>query len=191
MKESLAIVAALLVIAAVVPYLVDIVQGKTKPNIVSWFTWTILTGIATGAAFASGATHTALLTLANTVATGLVVILGLRFGVAKFGWFDVLCQLGAVAGLVLWLVLDSPVIGVIVPVAIDFVAVLPTLRHAWADPGEETWVTYFVGGVAAALTVISVTHYNLVSLLYPVYILCADGGLSGVIIVRGKGKQTV
>ena len=188
MKEALAVVAAVLVIVAVVPYLADIVRGKTKPNIVSWFTWTILTGIATGAAFAGGATHTALLTLANTISTGLVVVLGLRFGIAKFSYFDAFCQLGASVGLVLWLVLDSPAIGVIVSVAIDFIAGLATLRHAWTDPSEETWQTYFVGAVAAALTVASITHFSLVSLLYPVYILCADGAFSGVILARGKRK---
>ena len=145
MRDALTIVGALLATFSTVPYLIDIVRKRTKPNIVSWLTWTILTSIATAAAFAAHEPRSALLTLGATICCASVVVLGLKFGIAKFSKFDILCQVGAILGLIFWLVFDSPVIGIAVPVAIDFIGAMPTVRHGWLKPGEETWQTFLIG----------------------------------------------
>ncbi|HWT56136.1 MAG TPA: hypothetical protein VN031_03850, partial [Candidatus Microsaccharimonas sp.] len=162
-------------------------KKKTKPNIVSWLTWTILTAIATAATFAAHEPRTALLVLASTVCATGVVLAGLRYGIAKFSLFDGLCQAGAFVGLALWLLFNSPTIGIIVPVVIDFVAMLPTLRHAWLKPGEETWQTFLIGTFAPVFTIFSLASFNVNSLLYPLYLLFANGAI--VVVVVGRRKQ--
>jgi hypothetical protein len=185
-KQALAIIAALIAALSVTPYLIDIVHKKTKPNIVSWFTWLLLTAIATAAALAGHSPRSALLLAGSTFCSGAVVVLGLKYGIAKFSTFDILCQIGAILGLVLWLVFNSPDIGIIVPVAIDLMAVLPTLRHAWKSPGEETWSTFLAGSIASVFTIISLTHYNIASLLYPLYLLIANGTIVSAVLIRRK-----
>lgn len=182
MNNALALIGGLVAIGSVVPYILDILRRKTKPNIVSWFTWSVLTGIATAAAFAAHEPRTAVLTLASTVCTGSVVILGLRFGIAKFSLFDILCQIGAVIGLVLWLVFNSPTIGIVVPVAIDVIAMLPTLHHSWLKPYEETWQTFLLGTIAPLFTLASLTTYTTASLLYPLYLFVANATITGTIL---------
>src|SRR4051812_48116785 len=108
MKDILALLAGILAITAIIPYIKDIIQGKTKPNIVSWLTWTVLLIIATSAAFAAHEPRTAFLSLGDTIGTGLTLILGLKYGIAKFSWIDAFCQIGAIIGLVLWLIFNSP-----------------------------------------------------------------------------------
>jgi hypothetical protein len=186
MKDLLALTAGLLAIASAVPYFIDVIRKRTKPNIVSWMTWTLLTGIATAAALAAHEPRTALLTGGTTVATLAIVIAGLRYGIAKFSLFDGLCQSGAILGLLLWLVFDSPTIAIVIPVVIDFAALLPTLKHSWEHPGEETWQAFFIGGIAAALTVLSLSHYELDALLFPLYLFVADFLLAGIIMYRRK-----
>src|SRR6476469_4023817 len=124
MKDILALCAALLAIVSVGPYIIDVIKKRTKPNIVTWFTWSILTGVATAAAIAADEPRTALLVGASTLCTGAVVVAGFFNGIAKFSWFDGLCQAGAVAGLALWIIFNSPTIGIVVPVVIDFIALL-------------------------------------------------------------------
>ena len=186
MKDILALTGALLVTFSTLPYLVDIARRKTKPNIVSWLTWTILTAIATAAAFAAHEPKTALLTLGGTICTAAVVILGLKYGIAKFSRFDIFCQIGAVLGLIGWLAFDSPALGVIIPLIIDFIGALPTIRHSWLKPLEETWQTFLIGVIASALTLASLTRFNIVSLLYPVYLLIANGVLVLIILYRRR-----
>lgn len=182
MRNFLAVLAGVVAIISVVPYLVDIVKLRTKPNIVSWLTWTMLTAIATAATFAAGESRTAMLMLASTVCTVLVVILGLKYGIAKFTPFDAFCQLGALAALLLWLQLDSPTIAIVTVVVIDFIGTLPTLRHSWKQPAEETWQTFCIGALAAALTIISLESYSIDSLLYPLYLVVANGAIAAVVV---------
>jgi hypothetical protein len=186
MKEFLAILAAILAAASTFQYLLDIVRRKTKPNIVSWLTWTILTTISGSAALAAHEPRTAMLLFGSTFCTLAVVILGIRYGVAKFSLFDIFCQAGAGLGLLFWLLFNSPTIGIVVPVAIDFVAMLPTLHHAWLKPGEETWQTFMIGIIAPILTILSLSHFNLNNLLFPVYLVLADMAIVAVVISQRR-----
>jgi hypothetical protein len=184
MKETLAISACLLAIVAAIPYIIDIVRGHTKPNVISWATWTVLLSISTAAAFSAHEPRTALLTMGDLLSTGSIAILGLKFGIAKMSWLDAFCMIAIVVTFTLWLIFDSPAMAVIGAIIIDFIAFVPTIHHAWADPQEETWQAYSVTCVAASFTLISLTHYNVVSLSFPTYLLTVDAGLVAIIIAR-------
>lgn len=186
MKEFFAVAGALLAAVSTLPYLIDIVRRKTKPNVVTWFTWTLLTAISGSAALAAGEPKTALLLYANSLCTGAVVVLGLKYGIAKFSPFDIACQIGAILGLVFWLIFNSPTIGIIVPLIIDFVGMLPTLRHAYLKPAEETWQTFLIGVFAPGLTLLSLTEYNVASLLFPLYLFLANAAIVLVVVSRRR-----
>lgn len=187
-KEILAIIAAVIAVFSTVPYLIDIVKRKTKPNIVTWFTWTLLTGIAAAAAFAAGEPKTALLSLGSAICTGAVVILGLKYGIAKLSLFDALCQIGAIAGLILWWIFNTPEIAIAFVLLIDFIAMLPTLRHSWIKPEEETWQTFMIGVVAATFTLIALSQYTFAGLALPLYLWVANLVMALTIIYRRKKR---
>ncbi len=134
MTTLLIIASSILTVGSVLPYIMDIIRGKTKPRVVSWFTWTLLTGVAFAAAFADKEYPTAILLFFASLATLLVVILGWKHGDRKFERLDLLCQLGVVLGLVLWFIFDSPWVAVLAVVAIDLVGAIPTLIHSWVKP---------------------------------------------------------
>lgn len=186
MRNQLAFIGAILTIVAFLPYIRDILLKKTKPNIVSWFTWTLLTIIATAAAFSAGEWEAAILTLANTIGTLTIVILGLKNGIAKFSVFDGFCQAGALVAVAGWLLYNSPIVAIVGVVFIDFLGVLPTIRHSWINPEEETWQTFFLSTIAPLFTFASLTAYRWENLLYPVYLLIADGLVMTIILYRRK-----
>jgi hypothetical protein len=186
MRELLAIIGAVIAALGTVPYLIDIIRGKTKPNIVTWLTWTMLTAISGAAALAAGEPKTAAFLFGNSLCTGAVVVLGLKYGTAKFSRFDIVCQVSAVLGLVFWLVFNSPTIGIVVPLAVDFIGGLPTIRHSWLKPAEETWQTFMVGVIAPMFTIASLTRFNIASLAFPLYLFIANTALVIIIITRRK-----
>ncbi len=188
MKEVFAWAGPIITLIALVPYIIDVIKKKTKPNVVSWFTWTMLTSIATAAAFAAGEPEAAFLTLANALGTLMIVILGIKNGIAKFSRFDGVCQLGALAALATWLLLDIPLIAIVGVVFIDFLGVLPTIRHSWIEPQEETWQTFFLSTIAPIFTILSLTAFNYENMLYPTYLLLADGLVMFIILHRRKQK---
>ena len=186
MRNILSLLGALLAIGSVVPYLIDIIKRKTRPNIVSWITWTILTAIATAAAFAAHEPRSAILTLATSLGTLSVVLLGLKYGIAKFTLFDGICQTAAIIGLILWFVFNSPLIALVASLGVDFIGLLPTLRHSWLKPGEETWQAFGIAFFASAFTIASIKTFTVTGLLFPVYLTLADGSLALMLIYRRR-----
>lgn len=186
MKTLFLVLATVITVLSVMPYLRDILKGTTKPNLVSWITWTLLTGIATAAEISAHEYVAATFTGAAVVETGLVVLLGLRRGYVKYTTFDAVCQIAAIVGIILWQLFNSPAIGVLAAVTIDFIGALPTFRHSWIKPGEETWQTFFFAGLGAVFGLLALETYNLVSLPYAVYLIAVNAIISAIIIGRRK-----
>ena len=188
MKEFFAVAAGILIMLSSVPYILDILKKKTKPNLVTWTTWTLLIGIATAASFAAHQPRSAILTLGDTFCTFIIVLLGIKHGVAKLSLFDFACQAAAVLGLILWLVFDSPLIAIIFAVTIDFIVTLPTLKHSWIYPQEETWQTFGISALACGLTLLSLSEFRFSGWIFPVYLLLSNLALSSTIIYRRQQK---
>lgn len=184
MREVIAAIAGIIAFCAVIPYVRDTIRGKSKPNIVTWFTWTLLLVIGTSAAFADHEIKTALLSLGNTLGTGLILLLAIKYGTSKFSRLDTFCQIAIVIGLILWFVYDSPEIAVIFVVTIDLIAAIPTFIHSWKRPFEETWQTFFLIAVASLLTILTLTTITISGLLLPIYYLSANAAIAAIILYR-------
>lgn len=171
---------------SIVPYVRDVVHKKTKPNLITWATWTLLTGISSAAAFSASEYVTATVLGVDTLATGLVVLFGLRYGQAKYTLFDLVCQVCALFGLALWLMFDSPLIAVAISVAVDLVATLPTIRHSWLKPHEETARSYLICALSDSFGLFALATFNPISATYLVYNLLIDVTLAMVVRHRYK-----
>lgn len=188
MRNFLIALSGIITIVAAVPYLIEIVRGKTKPRIVSWFTWTLLTGIACAASFADHQYATGILMLCATIEVALVVVLGFKHGDRKFERFDIVCQIAAFVGLALWLIFNSPAIAVLAAVTIDLIGSLPTFKHSWQKPHEETWITYALCGVGGGITVFIAGSWAATAIAYPLYILLVNLVMAAVILASPHRK---
>jgi hypothetical protein len=188
MHEFLTVASGLLAISGGIPYIIDTIKGKTRPNIVTWGTWSLLNGINTAAAFSHGDLQTAFFSGCGTLITGAIAILGFRQGVRKYTRFDAICQLVALLGIPLWLLTDNPALAVAIVIAVDFAGGLPTLRHAWRAPHEETFATFLVSGIAGLLLIASLRDFNFVALGMPLYIFLFDISVIFAILYRTQRK---
>jgi hypothetical protein len=100
--------------------------------------------------------------------------------------FDVVCQISAIIGIILWQLFDSPTLGVLASVVIDLIGALPTVRHAWQKPGEETWQTFAVASVGGLFGLLALSTFNWITLPYATYILIANIFLTSEIIYRRR-----
>lgn len=170
----------------IAPYLMDVARDKTQPNVVSWFTWSLLMVVGTAAAISEGHYATAILTGTSGLATGAVAIFGFRKGKRKYTKFDIVCQILAIIGVILWQLTQHPSIAVAIVVVTDFVAALPTFKQAWHRPHHETWTTFAGASGGALLTVLSLTSYSFTSLAYPLYWAIASGMIAALIVYRRR-----
>jgi uncharacterized paraquat-inducible protein A len=187
MKDTLVIIGASLNLLSVVPYIIDVIRRKTRPNIVSWLTWTILTSIGAAAVFVGSGFAASLLPLSSSLSTLSIVLLGFKYGFSKYSRFDLVCQFSAIGGLLLWYIFNTPVVALVSVVVIDAIAALPTLRHALLRPKEETWQTFAVASFASLVSIIGLKTYTVSSSLYPFY-LCIMNGIIASTILYGRGR---
>lgn len=174
MRPVLVALSGALALAATIPYLRDIVRGRTKPRLVSWLVWSVLVGISSAAAFATRQLPAGVLSLCDALACGLVVLLGYKHGDRTLGRLDVACPLGACMAVGLWGLLESPAVAAVVIVVTDFLGAIPTFRHSWLRPYEETWLAFALSGLSGAVTLLAANFGVLTAIVYPLYILVAN-----------------
>ncbi|HUD10432.1 MAG TPA: hypothetical protein VMR28_02045 [Candidatus Saccharimonadales bacterium] len=167
-KNILIAVAGILTVLSCLPYVIDIAKNKTHPNLVTWVTWMTVVGISTAAAISEHAYHTAILSGAIVLTDIVIVAMSIKKGVKKYTAFDIVCQALAVIGLILWRVTGNPSTAVALSLLVIVIAALPTWRHAWIKPHEETWEGFAIGAVAGALTILSLSSYSFVALALPI-----------------------
>jgi hypothetical protein len=189
MKNVLIIVAGILSIISFIPYITDIIKKKTHPNLITWSTWMLVSGINTAAAISDNALHTALLSGASALGDVIIVVLSLKRGVKKYTPFDIVCQVIAAIGIVLWLATGNPSIAVILSLSVIVIAALPTWRHAWLKPSEETWEGFAIAVVAGILTLFSLRSFTLVALAFPIVLIVNCSVMTSIILVRRRLMQ--
>lgn len=159
------------------PYIYGVVRGNVKPKIVSWFTWCLLAFLLTCTAFISGQIMSAIMSSVTVIVTGFVLILALKQGSVKLDKLDMLCMVGVALGIAAWLVLNNPVLAIFVAVAVDIVAFIPTLVHGWKSPQEESFMSYGLATVGAAMGLFAAVLTGSVfsGLVYPLYATVFNG----------------
>ncbi len=106
----LGVVAAVLGVAEVLPYVRDTERGSTRPHRGTWFIWSVLAGVAFWAHRADGASWSLLLLGVECVGTSVVFALSLRWGHGALSVGERRLVLLAGVGVVGWLVTDEPLV---------------------------------------------------------------------------------
>ena len=192
MRTLLSVLGSLIAVAGTVPYIIETIRGHTKPRIVTWLTWALLTGVAGAASLSAGQLGAAVFALLGTIATTSVVVTGLRYGDRSFTTLDLGCLAGVLAGLLLWLSLDNPVFAVWAAILIDFAGLVPTLVHAWKQPAAETasaFVCVGLGGLITSAAIASGGSFSVAGLGYPLYAAVSMGTVATIIVIRRKSVK--
>lgn len=134
------VVAILLRLLAGASYIVAILQGKARPNLVSWFFWGLTALLAFGVQLYEGAGASALITLAIGLGPIIVVSVAIAKGMhkAKFTATDKWCAGFTAIGIVLWLATKDPLAALLMAVAVDYVSSVPTICEAVQTTGQRT-----------------------------------------------------
>lgn len=184
-------VSALLTILCVVPYIRDTLQGRTKPQIVTWFVWSMLTAIAAVASFADDSFASGMLGVFASVSTALVVIVGWRQANRNFETLDVVCFIAALVGLGVWWASSTALAALFIVMAIDLVGAVPTLRHITKKPFEETAKTFAMAGMGGFFALLAVDELTVEEAAFPVYISLINLVFVLAILMRRRYQRSV
>lgn len=186
-KAVIAIIAALLAIVGNVPYLRDVIKGKTKPHAYTWLIWSIVSAVTFFGQVAKGAGVGAIPTAASEIFTIIIFLFSLRYGFKKHSRTDTIFLIVALLGLIPWILTKDPTLSVITVVSIDVIAFIPTIRKTWKYPGTETRALYSMNVARHILMLISLEAYNTATMLHSIAMITINTLMT--VIITSKRKE--
>ena len=177
--------AGVISLIAVVPYIIAILRGETRPNKATWWVWTAVGLMAASSYYASGAGQTIWFALSYVVGPISVALLSVKYGEGEWSRFDRICLMSAGGSLALWMIFSSPLVALLLNLVIDFMGALPTIRKAYHDPSGEdriAWALYFFG---ALVNMFAIETFEFSIVIYPIYMFVVIGMIT-VLVFRKK-----
>jgi hypothetical protein len=172
-----------------VPYVRDILRGRTRPYRATWAIWTTLGIIAFVAQAADGASWSLLMVGAQAVGVAVVFGLSITRGSGRLGPVDMAIIAVAAAGIVGWYASSRPLFATVCVVVADLAGVALMLPKTWRDPGSETPSSFLLAGLAGLLGTAAVGAFDPSLLLYPGYFAVVNAGLAGIITLRRRYRR--
>jgi hypothetical protein len=171
-NEKFVLVGVLLNITGSATYAWKTLQGKTQPNRVTWFLWALAPLIAFFAQWGEGVKWQSLMTF--MVGFGPLIIFIASFVNRKAFWratvLDYVCGGISVAALILWLITGTGWVAISFSIVADLLAGVPTLIKAWKEPETEHHSVFRNGALSAAITLLTVKHWNFANAGFAIYI---------------------
>lgn len=172
-KQVLALFAIILSIISYIPYIRDIIKGKTKPHAFTWLIWTILGIVGFSAQISDNAGPGAYMNLVNIFVGIYILFAGFKYrsNIVKSDYISLIMALLTIP---LWLITKNPLWSVLLILIIDIFAFIPTIRKSFMNPYSETAETYFINSLKHLLSISALTRYTLITSLYPSYLVSVN-----------------
>ncbi len=187
-KVVLGMVAGIIAFLAYIVYIISIFRGGSKPNRITWWVWAFM-GLVLALSYQfSGAENTIWVPYVEFLGPFIIAILSIKYGEGNFAdKTDLICFIGAVFSIILWIISKNPVIALVTNLAVDSFAIVPTIKKSYSRPeGEDFWA-WFGTGLADSLNMFAVERFTFAVLVYPIYMLISD--LIIIVILLFKKKD--
>lgn len=182
-------VAGFLSILCFLPYILTILQGKTKPNRATWWIWAILSAVISASYYSTGANNTIWLPVCGGIGQLIIAILSLKYGEGGWNRFDRLCLLGVGISLLLWWQFNSPLIALLFNILIDFLGALPTIKKSYYEPQTENLLTWSLYLIASIINLFAIDYWSFQLAAFPLYIFLINATI--VIFILSRNFQII
>ena len=171
-KTVFSIIAMILIVVALYPYIKAIINNKISPHFFSWIIWGIATltvffaqlddggGVGSYALGFSAFTNILIAYLAYKHRKNILI--------TPSDWVLLFIALFAIG---LWWTTSTPLYSVIILSTIDFLGFLPTFKRVYQKPNSESIQFYSIIALRSALIIMALEHYSITTVLFPAVVL--------------------
>jgi hypothetical protein len=181
----LGVLAGVCAVADTVPYIRDIVRGRTRPHRGTWLVWALLAVVVYVSQRADGASWSLLMAGAQALLTSVIFVLAIRRGEGGLSATDAALTAVAGAGVAGWIVLDEAIVATASVVAADLLAAAMMAPKTYRDPDSETLASFVLASLGGALATGAVASADPALLVYPLY-FCAVNAAIALLIQRRR-----
>lgn len=178
------VLAGIINAVALIPYVIDILRGNTKPERATWWVWLTLAIVSLFAQFAGGAKWSLLFAISSTICVGLIAVLSLRYGYGRFHRRDTLALIATAIGVSLALWFRSPLLAVLTVILVDLVGASLTYHKTWYAPRTENKLAWILAIIAGVFAVLAVGDYEPAVYLPPLSTTLVNIGVVFIIYYR-------
>ncbi|MFA6437150.1 MAG: hypothetical protein WC242_03230 [Candidatus Paceibacterota bacterium] len=177
---------AIAVLGSSIPYFRDIISKKTHPHSFTWLIWAITQGTATAALWCGKGGFGVISPTIGTCSIIFIFLLSLRYGEKNITRSDIICLTVAILAILVWWLLNNPLISVILVCLIDAIAFIPTFRKSYNHPWSEKLSAWEVGVIASIFGILAISNYNALTLPYLLMTLLSSIIFSLFLIIRRR-----
>ena len=147
LDERFVYLTLLLTLGGTAHYIALIFSGRVRPNRASWALWAIAPGVVFAAELTEGVGLRTVLTFGIALGPLLVVVASFATKAAywKLGTLDWACGGLSALALALWAITDSADVAIILSIAADALAAIPTVPEDDHPPGNGAPVVLCAG----------------------------------------------
>lgn len=183
------IISGILQVVSIVPYVLSILRGTTRPNIVSYIIWTLVQCINIVSIITAGASWSIIQLVAVTFNTVLIIFLCLRgYGYKEYTRLDWFCLGIALVAAGILIFSSRPLLALSCGIFIEITATVPTLVKTYRHPETELALAWSMMFVASILSFISTTRLDFQNLVFPV-IYAVQSVLIGGLAFWGQRRK--
>ena len=186
LKLLSALVVACMLVAATIPYVLDMLKGNTKPHLYTWLVWFVTGAIGTAGLIYGGGGYPVYTMALGTMMCFLLFILSFRYGTHDIRMSDTVALVVCAIAILFWVGLNNPLWSVILGISIDIIAYWPTLRKTYVEPWSESLVSWIMWIFAPIFSILALEAYNVFTLINYVPIFFVNLLFLGICLARRK-----
>ena len=172
-------------------YILSIVKGYAKPNLVSWAVWTIAPFIAVFFQLKAGAGLSVLPVF--MAGFGPLMIIVAAFLVKKAFWkltaFDIFCGALALFSLVIYIFTHNLGISIFFAILADAIAFIPTMIKGWKFPETESHYAYSFSIISNTIALFVITNWEFTIYSFSFYLIIANVIMTFILFRNSIFKQ--
>jgi hypothetical protein len=174
--------AAVIALISVMPYVVTIFRGRTKPSRAAYAIWLLVDLVTTVSYVAAGARATSWLFWAFTLTTVIIFLLSIKYGMGGLGRLDICCVAIAMLAITLWVVTDDPILALYTILAAKLLGYAPIITKAYRQPETENQLSWAMAAAASCLNLFALTSFRPEIALVPIATAATDVVIAALLI---------
>ncbi|MFH1099079.1 MAG: hypothetical protein V1723_04155 [Candidatus Uhrbacteria bacterium] len=184
MQHAFTVIAGVLYIAGFVPYIRAILRKEAKPAKASWVIWTTLDTITVAGMIVKGSLNGQI--VGTIIGAYVTVGLALKFGSPGWTRLDKFCLGGAVLGIALWAIFDSPTTGIVTSCSVIFLGSIPTFVSTWEDPSRENRLAWTLFWISCLFALAAIPAWTLADATQPVTFMAIETIEMAILLIRPR-----
>jgi len=157
----------------------SICHGKYQPSIYSRVVWLLIAvNCFIGVLALNNSPGTLILTGISALGSLLMLLSALKYSVHVFGNTEIICTILLAISIVLWIVLDSPLINVMLGLTAHFIGGIPSIIKAIKKADSENILFWFFFALASTLALVQADKNHVDKFIFSLYHVVFDGGMT-------------